>query len=155
MDKLGNASGVYTIYPRECCPVSVYCDMATDGGGWTVLQRRRDVLPREDFYRPWSDYALGFGRLPCGEFWLGLEHIHALADQTPNELRVDLEDFEGGTRWAKYSAFYVSDRDDLYTLGISGYEGNAGNALAAHDGSRFSTKDNDHDGESRKHCAQM
>ncbi|XP_037774749.1 LOW QUALITY PROTEIN: uncharacterized protein LOC119571575 [Penaeus monodon] len=152
---MSNVSGVYTVYPKECCPVSVYCDMDTDGGGWTVIQQRRDALPREDFYRPWSDYALGFGHSPCGEFWLGLEHIHALADQRPNELRIDLEDLEGKTRWAKYRTFYVGDRDDLYALGISRYEGNAGDAMAVHDGNRFSTKDYDNDKEPRSHCAQM
>lgn len=34
------ASGLYTVYigGEESQPVQVYCDMATDGGGWMVSQ---------------------------------------------------------------------------------------------------------------------
>ena len=75
--------------------------MDTDGGGWTVFQRREDGS--EDFYRGWNDYEIGFGNF-SGEFWLGLSKIHRLTRNTPM-LRIDLADFEGNFRFAKYTTF--------------------------------------------------
>ena len=78
-------SGVYTVNPDNEIPFQVYCDMHTDGGGWTVFQRRMDGSV--DFYRNWNDYVNGFGDLK-GEFWLGLEKIYRLtASVARNTLR--------------------------------------------------------------------
>ncbi len=120
--------------------------METDGGGWTVFQRRKDGSV--DFYRVWTDYAQGFGNL-TGEFWLGLRKLHRITSLSRgaagNELRVDMEDFEGNTAYAKYGSFAIGDSTAKYILSVSGYSGTAGDSLAFHNGQLFSTKDQDHD----------
>ncbi|KAG7999715.1 Fibrinogen C domain-containing protein 1 [Nibea albiflora] len=61
--------GVYSVFPTHD-PVGfmVYCDMMTDGGGWTVIQRREDGSV--NFFRGWAAYRDGFGKT-TGEHWLG------------------------------------------------------------------------------------
>ena len=128
--------------------------METDGGGWTVFQRRMDGS--QDFYRNWRDYMYvhGFGELK-GEFWLGLSKIHRLANSTdPAALRVDLKDYNNNTAYAHYSSFYIGGSSNDYTLQVSGYSGTAGDSLAYHSGSKFSTKDDDND-VSIYHCAVL
>ena len=112
--------GVYIIHPDDLGPFKVRCDMTTDRGGWTVIQKRQDGS--EDFYRGWSDYKKGFGDLN-GEFWLGLDKIHRLSKSGQNTLRVDLMNFNGAERYAKYESFGVADGSDEYRLNISGYSG--------------------------------
>ena len=116
--------------------------METDGGGWTVFQRRQDGSV--DFYRNWTDYENGFGAL-TGEFWLGLSKIHRLTKEGSNTLRVDLGDFEGNTAFAKYSPFNIGNATTKYTLTAKGYSGTAGDSLDWHDGHKFSTRDQDND----------
>ena len=117
--------------------------METDGGGWTVFQRRKDGSV--DFLLNWIDYEEGFGDLN-GEFWLGLSKMHRLTqDGTDYTLRVDLGDFENETRYAKYSTFNIGDSTTDYTITVGGYSGEAGDSLSGHNGRKFSTKDRDND----------
>uniref|UniRef100_A0A914CWB8 Fibrinogen C-terminal domain-containing protein n=1 Tax=Acrobeloides nanus TaxID=290746 RepID=A0A914CWB8_9BILA len=84
------ASGVYTIYVNGA-PKTVYCDMQTDGGGWTVIQQR--VNGAVSFWdQTWQAYKNGFGVAGAAtEFWAGNDLIHQLTTQTSgNILRVDL-----------------------------------------------------------------
>ncbi|XP_037071415.1 ficolin-2-like [Pollicipes pollicipes] len=147
------ASGRYTMLlaPGEE-PVQVYCDMETAGGGWTVFQRRQDDPEQLDFYRDWQSYRDGFGNV-SGQFWLGNELLHRLTARRPQELRIDLEDFEGGHRFAQYGSFSVSDEADQYRLQLSDFSGDAGHSMPRQNGQQFSTRDRDNDAHSNS-CAR-
>ena len=144
-------SGVYPIDPDGKGSFDVYCDMRTDGGGWTVFQRRQDGSV--DFYRGWNDYKSGFGQLTA-EFWLGNDKIHRLTASRASSLRVELEDWNGVRVYAKYGSFNIGDEQAKYRLEVSSYSGTAGNALAYHNNMAFSTKDRDHD-RSSGNCAVL
>ena len=125
--------------------------MKTDGGGWTVFQRRMDGSV--DFYRSWTDYVHGFGNT-SGEYWLGLSKLHRLANgSVSTELRVDMRDKDGNNAYANYSTFYIGGSTTDYTLHVSGYSGTAGDSLAYHNLMKFTTKDNDNDPRNWGNCA--
>ena len=42
-------SGVYTVDPDDSGAFDVFCDQTTNGGGWTVFQKR--IHGSVDFYR--------------------------------------------------------------------------------------------------------
>ena len=80
-----------------------------------------------------------------GEFWLGLGNIHRLTAGA-TELRMDLADFNGNMRFAKYSTFSIGDDHSKFRLTVSGYSGTAGDSLDyVHNNYPFSTKDQDND----------
>ncbi|XP_064205036.1 tenascin-like isoform X2 [Anguilla rostrata] len=119
--------------------VPVYCDMETDGGGWTVFQRRVDG--RTNFFRSWKEYSAGFGSL-SGEFWLGNELLHNLTSKVPMAMRVDLR-VGAELAFAQYSSFSVDTQRRYYAIRVSGYSGTAGDSMAYHDQRPFSTWDRD------------
>ncbi|XP_078584717.1 uncharacterized protein LOC144866897 [Branchiostoma floridae x Branchiostoma japonicum] len=148
-------SGTYSVgYPR---PFQVNCDMDTDGGGWTVIQRRQDgSVP---FNNTWDQYVQGFGNV-SGEFWLGLGRLYSLTAQQTHELYVSLEDWEGERRFAKYSEFFVGDAGSKYTATVNGYNGDATDSITSDNGrynmnnQTFSTKDQDNDNNTNN-CAAI
>ncbi|XP_056017016.1 ficolin-2-like [Ostrea edulis] len=127
---------------------TVYCDMTTDGGGWTIIQKRQDGLT--DFYRNWTDYKNGFGD-PSKSYWIGNDAIHNLTTTNNQELRVDISTFDGEILYALYSSFEVGNETSKYKLNVSGYTGSAGNVLA--NGTMFTTFDQDNDESGYKSCA--
>ncbi|XP_023243470.1 techylectin-5A-like [Centruroides sculpturatus] len=118
--------------------------MEKDGGGWTVFQRRGDYGNLHDyFYRNWTNYSQGFGKLN-ERFWLGLDKIHSLTAQGNYMLRINMVKFrESGDYYAVYSNFKVGSKDELYKLTFDNFvEGNIGDSLSIVKNNRFSTFDN-------------
>ena len=141
-------SGVYIVNPTNKASFEVYCDMKTDGGGWTVFHKRFNGA--WDYYRGWEEYKNGFGDIR-GEFWLGNEKIHQLTE-IPSQLRVEIKTKNDGDKYAKYSTFSVSNEAFNYTLFVGFYSGTATDQLTYHNDMAFSTKERDND-ESVVNCA--
>ncbi|XP_059169198.1 ficolin-2-like [Physella acuta] len=126
------------------------CDTVTDGGGWTIFQRR--VSGTVDFYRGWEEYKHGFGDYGIGEFYLGNENLFRLTSKVAHELRVDL--VYNGNYYAKYSRFKLSNESEGYKLSIFNYTGTAGDSLGLHNNHMFTTYDRDND-DGPGNCAEV
>lgn len=131
----------------------VRCDnIETWGNGWLLVLNRfnGDI----NFERSWSEYRRGFGNI-AGEFFIGLERLHAITASMLHELLIVLENFEGEQRFAHYRTFAIGSESDDYELQVLGeYDGDAGDSLSYHAGYKFSTFDNDNDGCVDCNCAQ-
>jgi len=98
------------------------------------------------FNRSWVDYKVGFND-SRGNYWIGNDLLHQLTTSGRyNKLRFDLQE-RVNLSWyyAEYSTFTILSEASNYTLRVSGYSGNAGNALRYNNGMLFSTFDRDND----------
>ena len=141
-----NSSGVYNIidFCQQGTTVQGYCDTLTDGGGWLVIQRRKDGS--ENFHRYWWEYQMGFGSL-TGEFWFGLNALHCLTSQGQWELRIDLKLTNGTIIYLPYNKFAVGPATEQYPLTISGFSGYTNDPFSGHNINtmKFTTRDQDND----------
>ncbi|XP_049549432.1 angiopoietin-related protein 1-like [Anopheles darlingi] len=153
-DVPSNVSGTYLIGLSNVgvsVPFRVYCEQQAFDGGWIVMQYRYDGSL--DFYRGWNEFRDGFGDLNK-EFWLGLEKVHQITSGRKHELIVELKDFSGIYKYARYDGFEIGSESERYELKDLGkYNGTAGDVMSNNKGRKFSTKDRDNDGYGR-HCAQ-
>lgn len=146
-------SGIYPIEIPSGAIVNVYCDMDTDGGGWTVVQQRAKGLV--NFTRKWDDYAYGFGNVN-NEFWIGNENLYSMTSETRYSLKVELWDWDDQMAYAQYDTFHVDHATTNYRLTVEGFreDSTAGDSLKHHSGMSFSTIDRDND-KWRGSCAKV
>ena len=118
-------SGIYAIKdpcsgdkPFSHAKLAVYCDMETDSGGWTVIQRRNASMGWVNFTRNWADYEKGFGDLD-GEFWIGLKNIYELTSQQNMALRMSVWNTNTGKLQWNYPFFAVFGPNSRYALSTS------------------------------------
>lgn len=145
--------GIYRIDVDGAGPLSpadVVCDMTTEGGGWTVFQRRANGSV--DFYRTYAEYASGFGNTT--EYWLGNDRLAALAGKGV-ELRIDMVRYTGETAYARYSNFVVNPAADGYRMAVTWVGGTAGDSFMGHSNHMFSTWDKDQDTAAWGNCAEQ
>ncbi|XP_050707176.1 microfibril-associated glycoprotein 4-like isoform X2 [Eriocheir sinensis] len=152
-------SGVYEIYPFTCTcgrSVQVWCDMETDGGGWTVFLNRQNQASQLDFNRTWDEYKEGFGR-PYEEYWMGLETLHVMTFGRTYSLRLDLEVASSGLReYATHAIVKVEDEDTGYKIVTSGTEAGSSNSRYCFrymNYRSFTTVDRDYDYLYNDNCA--
>ncbi|XP_067305882.1 angiopoietin-1-like isoform X2 [Pseudorasbora parva] len=147
-----NESGIYNIYISMQDMHKVYCNMESAGGGWTIIQSRKDG--KLDFHRTWKEYKMGFGSL-TGEHWLGNELVFQLTSQRQYTLRLELTDWDGKLAFSQYNKFYLGSEKQNYRLFLKSYSGTAGRQSSlVINGADFSTKDMDNDNCTCK-CALM
>ena len=126
--------------------------------GWIIVHQHLGYT--FDWQLPWADYKAGFGSIDA-DFWLGLEKVHLLTSSRAYRLRVEIQ-YASTDLWysAEYWSFHVGDElNDKYRLDLSGYSGDAGDAMRYegddagdgffgdynHNGAGFTTYDQDND----------
>ncbi|XP_052231709.1 SCO-spondin-like isoform X8 [Dreissena polymorpha] len=155
-------SGVYTLTtPLTHAKVQVYCDMGTDGGGWTIFQRRFDGSV--DFHRNFRNYEYGFGDV-VGEHWLGLKYIYEITSNGYFQLRVNITRNDGRKAYDVYGNFRLQP-GPRYTLNLGaqlkshGVEPSSDTFFTTSSrtpvGSAFSTYDHDSDKFADGNCAEL
>ena len=115
-----------------------------------LLIQQHNVYATDFFNRSWAEYKVGFNDTR-GNYWLGNDLLSELTNNR-YRLRFELHAVNGTWYWAEYSSFVVRSEADNYRLLVSGYSGNAGDALSDQNNKMFTTYDRDND-DFRHHCA--
>ena len=133
---------IYTIYPNGINRVDVYCDMTTDGGGWTLIATNNQPTVFTNFDQDWQSYKEGFGDVtnPLGIGWIGNENINILTSSTTT-LQVRTQGYTH-----QYENWKIASESENYKMTLDySPDSNDGDLFYNHNGSPFSTYDKDND----------
>ena len=144
-------NGVYRLQGPDFHILYAYCDQTTQGGGWTVFQKRQDGSV--NFNRTWNDYKHGFGNIE-GEFWFGNDNIHDLTKPSfapkKSQLLINMKmKGQSDTVYIKYNTFEITNEATKYVLKINGFSGNITDnprGMDYNNNIKFSTFDSDNTG---------
>lgn len=106
------------------------------------------------FNNTWNSYKSGFGDVE-DEFWLGNDNIHSLTSQEENELKVDIEFFNGSCKTYYFDSFKLENEKSNYRIKIgNSFNGHGANYFLHHDNLEFSTHDR-FNGYNKQNCAKV
>nr|XP_021150609.1 fibrinogen-like protein 1-like protein [Columba livia] len=144
-------SGVYVIQPAHSPPRVVWCDMDTEGKGWTVVQRNT-YSTELTWKESRTTYKYGFGNVQ-GDHWLGTEYLHLLTQQGTYKVRFVVQNRANVTHYAEYDIFRVESEASGYPLRLGRFSGDGEDYLTIyhpkkggiHDNMKFITANRDQD----------
>ncbi|XP_022215580.2 ficolin-1-like [Drosophila obscura] len=151
---MAKTDGIYTTYLSGTRKnATVRCVASFFGGGWTVIQRRRENFV--DFRKNWNAYQKGFGDMQS-EFWYGLEKIYRITMSQPTTIFFLFQNGVGTRSYAMYDRFLISGYKMNYTIRTLGeYMGEAGDGMFYHLNMPFSTYDRKNTDPSKESCSKL
>jgi len=116
------------------------------------LQRRGDFGEEKNFFlRNWTEYKTGFGD-PTKDHWVGLSYWNNITLTKPQQLLIELEDWDGNTTQVAVNNFIIGTEFYKFRIIYAKIDGEFGESLPKK-GTKFSTVDSDNDAWS-KNCAK-